>query len=133
MDASRPLSLKSCCRESTTVDFDAYLQHSYLQYYNLRAGNVMNQFDTHEVFNQAPPFENVNLLRCDPALREGLAREGAAWALDRLDALGAQLGRAEVLDLARLANTHGPRLVSFDRAGRRVDEVEFHPAWHELM
>jgi putative acyl-CoA dehydrogenase len=93
----------------------------------------MNQFDTHEVFNQAPAFENVNLLRCDPALREGLAREGAAWALDRLDGLGAQLGRAEVLDLARLANTHGPRLVSFDRAGRRVDEVEFHPAWHELM
>jgi len=93
----------------------------------------MNQFDTHEVFNQAPPFENVNLLRCDPALREGLAREGAAWALDRLDELGAQLGRAEVLDLARLANAHGPRLVGFDRAGRRVDEVEFHPAWHELM
>jgi putative acyl-CoA dehydrogenase len=93
----------------------------------------MNQFDTHEVFNQAPPFENVNLLRCDPALREGLAREGAAWALERLDALGAQLGRAEVLDLARLANTHGPRLVGFDRSGRRVDEVEFHPAWHELM
>ena len=93
----------------------------------------MNQFDTHEVFNQAPPFENVNLLRCDPALQEGLAREGAAWALDRLDGLGAQLGRAEVLDLARLANAHGPRLVSFDRAGRRVDEVEFHPAWHELM
>jgi putative acyl-CoA dehydrogenase len=93
----------------------------------------MNQFDTHEVFNQAPPFENVNLLRCDPALREGLAREGAAWALDRLDTLGAHLGRAEVLDLARLANAHGPRLVSFDRSGRRVDEVEFHPAWHELM
>jgi len=93
----------------------------------------MNQFDTHEVFNQAPPFENVNLLGCDPALREGLAREGAAWALGRLEELGAQLGRAEVLDLARLANAHGPRLVSFDRSGRRVDEVEFHPAWHELM
>ena len=93
----------------------------------------MNQFDTHEVFNQAPPFENVNLLACDPALREGLAREGAGWALERLDALGAQLGRAEVFELARLANVHGPRLVSFDRSGQRIDEVEFHPAWHELM
>ena len=93
----------------------------------------MNQFDTHEVFNQAPPFGDVNLLRCDPALREGLAREGAAWAGDQLDALGERLGRFEVLDLARLANVNGPRLVAFDRSGRRVDEIEFHPAWHALM
>ncbi|THC46645.1 isovaleryl-CoA dehydrogenase [Massilia sp. Mn16-1_5] len=93
----------------------------------------MNPFDTHDVFNQAPPFGGVNLLRCDPALREGLEREGAGWARERLDALGARLGRADVLDLARLANSNGPRLVSFDRSGRRVDEVEFHPAWHELM
>ncbi len=93
----------------------------------------MNSFDTHEVFNQAPPFGDVNLLRCDPALREAVAREGAGWAADELDALGARLGRAEVLDLARLANANGPRLVNFDRSGRRIDEVEFHPAWHELM
>ena len=93
----------------------------------------MNSFDTHEVFNQAPPFGDVNLLRCDPALREAVAREGAGWAADELDALGARLGRAEVLDLARVANANGPRLVNFDRSGRRIDEVEFHPAWHELM
>ena len=93
----------------------------------------IDKFSTHDVFNQAPPFGDVNLLRCDPALREGLVREGADWALERLDALGERLGRAEVLDLARLANSNGPRLVSFDRSGRRVDEVEFHPAWHELM
>jgi putative acyl-CoA dehydrogenase len=93
----------------------------------------MNQFDTHEVFNQAPPFADVNLYQCDPALQEALAREGGAWAAATLDALGAQLGRAETLDLGRLANVHPPRLQSFDRAGRRIDEVEFHPAWHELM
>ena len=93
----------------------------------------MNSFDTHEVFNQAPPFGDVNLLRCDPALREAVAREGAGWAAEELDALGARLGRAEVLDLARVANANGPRLVNFDRSGRRNDEVEFHPAWHELM
>lgn len=93
----------------------------------------MNSFDTHEVFNQAPPFGDVNLLRCDPALREAVAREGAGWAAEELDALGARLGRAEVLDLARVANANGPRLVNFDRSGRRIDEVEFHPAWHELM
>jgi putative acyl-CoA dehydrogenase len=93
----------------------------------------MNRFDTHEVFNQAAPFGDVNLFRCDPALREGLEREGAGWAAGMLDALGARLGSFDVLELARLANEFAPRLVNFDRAGRRIDEVEFHPAWHQLM
>src|SRR5450830_1046731 len=93
----------------------------------------MNPFDTHEVHNQVPPFGDVNLFASDPALREALLREGGGDALDDLHALGQRLGRAEVLDLARLANAHGPVLHNFDRAGRRIDEVEFHPAWHALM
>src|SRR5437764_10229287 len=93
----------------------------------------MNRFDTHEVFNQAAPFSDVNLFRCDPALREGLEREGGAWASESLDRLGARLGSAAVLDLGRLANEFPPRLVNFDRSGNRIDELEFHPAWHELM
>jgi putative acyl-CoA dehydrogenase len=93
----------------------------------------MNRFETHEVFNQAPPFGDVNLFGCDPALREGVEREGAGWAAGALEALGARLGSVEVLDLARLANEFAPRLVNFDRAGHRVDEIEFHPAWHQLM
>jgi putative acyl-CoA dehydrogenase len=93
----------------------------------------MNRFETHEVFNQAPPFGDVNLFGCDPALREGVEREGAGWAAGALESLGARLGSVEVLDLARLANEFAPRLVNFDRAGHRVDEIEFHPAWHQLM
>jgi len=93
----------------------------------------MNRFDTHEVLNQAPPFADVNLLRCDPALREALEREGAAWAAGWLDGLGQQLSSAQVLELARVANENPPRLVNFDRNGRRIDELEFHPAWHALM
>ncbi|MFZ4874454.1 isovaleryl-CoA dehydrogenase [Janthinobacterium sp. Mn2066] len=93
----------------------------------------MNAYDTHEVFNQATPFENVNLFSCDPALVEAVEREGGGAALPELAALGAQLGRAETLALARLANIHTPQLQQFDRAGRRIDEVLFHPAWHELM
>jgi putative acyl-CoA dehydrogenase len=93
----------------------------------------MNQFDTHEVFNQAPPFADVNLFDCDPALREALAREGAAWAEPSLRALGDTLGRADILDLGRQANANPPKLVNFDRNGRRIDEVEFHPSWHRLM
>ncbi|MYM96639.1 isovaleryl-CoA dehydrogenase [Duganella vulcania] len=93
----------------------------------------MNPFDTHEVNNTVAPFENINLYAADPALQEALLREGGAAAAESLHALGAQLGRAEVLDLARLANQHSPKLHNFDRAGKRVDEVEFHPAWHSLM
>ncbi len=95
----------------------------------------MQQFDTHQVFNQAAPFENVNLFACDLALQEALLREGGGDgdALPALQALGEQLGRAEILDLGRQANANSPRLHNFDRSGRRVDEVEFHPSWHALM
>ncbi len=93
----------------------------------------MNSFETHEVFNQATPFENSNLYACDAALGEGVLREGAGWAAPALDALGARLGDAELLDLGRQANQNPPRLHSVDRAGRRIDEIEFHPAWHRLM
>jgi putative acyl-CoA dehydrogenase len=93
----------------------------------------MNQFDTHDVFNQAPPFSSVNLFGCDLALQEALEREGAGWAAPSLRDLGAILGDAAILDLGRQANANPPRLVNFDRSGRRIDELEFHPAWHELM
>src|SRR5471032_206458 len=93
----------------------------------------MNPFDTHEVRNTVAPFENINLYAADPALQEALLREGGAESAESLHALGARLGRAEVLDLARLANLHSPKLHNFDRSGQRVDEVEFHPAWHSLM
>ena len=93
----------------------------------------MNEFDTHEVFNQAAPFADVNLFACDAALQEALVREGAGSAAPSLNALGIALGRAETLDLGRQANANPPRLVNFDRGGRRIDEVEFHPSWHQLM
>jgi putative acyl-CoA dehydrogenase len=93
----------------------------------------MNPFDTHEVRNTVAPFENINLYAADPALQEALRREGGGAEAESLYALGAQLGRAEVLDLARLANQHSPKLHNFDRSGNRIDEVEFHPAWHSLM
>jgi putative acyl-CoA dehydrogenase len=83
----------------------------------------MNQFDTHEVFNQAPPFGDVNLFACDPALQEALAREGAAWA--HADALGAQAGPAEVLDLGAPGQCQRAALVSLrpQRAPHRRSRV----------
>lgn len=88
---------------------------------------------THEVFNQSTPFVERNLYACDPALQEAVARFGAKWADAELHALGARVGSTEVQEWARLANAYPPQLKSFDRTGRRIDEVEFHPAWHELM
>ncbi len=88
---------------------------------------------THEITNQPPPRGDVNFFAEDHALREAVAREGAAWADDGLARLGAAWGRAEARELGRLANIHPPVLHTHDRWGRRRDEVEFHPAWHALL
>lgn len=87
----------------------------------------------HEVFNQATPFANVNLYALDTPLREAVERAGAEWIEPKALELGEHCGKPEVLDLGRLANTHLPQLKTHDRYGNRIDEVEFHPAWHELM
>ena len=93
----------------------------------------MHSFDTHAVVNQVAPFENVNLFACDIALQEAVQREGGGRAQASLMKLGARLGLAGSHELARLANVHAPQLHNFDRCGKRIDEVEFHPAWHALM
>ncbi len=93
----------------------------------------MGAFDTHDVTNQAPPFEDVNLYASDVALRAGVAARGAGWAEERLDAFGAVAGSAEFRELGRLANRFSPELRTHDRYGNRVDEAEFHPAWHQVM
>ncbi len=88
---------------------------------------------THEVFNQATPLENYNVVGEDAALVEGVRREGAGWAEDRILALGEIAGRARTLRLGVEANENEPVLRTHDRYGHRIDEVDFHPAWHELM
>ena len=67
------------------------------------------------------------------ALREGVDREGGGWARDRLAAFGRIAGAAETFEKADLANRHVPELKSFDRYGMRIDQVAFHPAYHDLM
>ena len=86
-----------------------------------------------EAFNQSPPFADVNLFASDRALGEAVTREGASWARTGLEAFGALTGSARALELGRLANACPPRLESFDAQGRRIDEVEFHPAYHQVM
>lgn len=87
---------------------------------------------THEVTNQPSPLAPYNVFATDRVLREGIEREGARWAHERLDGFGALVGDGPQLWGVQ-ANTFPPVLRTHDRAGYRVDEVEFHPAWHELM
>jgi len=87
----------------------------------------------HDLFNQPPPLVDYDLFATDPVLPDAVAAEGAAWALVELSTFGRVLGRRETLELGALANRNPPILHAFDRYGGRRDEVEFHPAWHQLM
>ncbi|WP_030914641.1 isovaleryl-CoA dehydrogenase [Streptosporangium amethystogenes] len=87
---------------------------------------------THDVFNQADPLTRHDV-SADAALMAGVDREGAGWATGELRRLGLLAGSEQAQEWGRLANEHPPVLRTHDRYGRRIDEVEFHPAWHELM
>jgi putative acyl-CoA dehydrogenase len=87
---------------------------------------------THDVFNQSPALVGYDVAD-DPAMLTALRREGGGWAEEAVHELGRLAGSAQVQDLGRQANENPPVLHTHDRFGNRIDEVEFHPAWHELM
>ena len=87
---------------------------------------------THEVLNQVPPLVDYDVYATDVALTEAVRREQAGWAEERLRTVGKVAG-GEALAWGIQANRHPPELRAFDRFGHRVDEVEFHPAWHQLL
>ena len=90
-------------------------------------------FSTHEVTNQAPPLSGHDAFGTDAALVEGTARAGAREHLDDVHELGRLAGSPEFQEHGRLANEHPPTLHTHDRYGHRVDVVEYHPSYHELM
>jgi putative acyl-CoA dehydrogenase len=87
---------------------------------------------THEVRNQVPPLEGRNVFEDNLPLVEALEREGAGWARERASEVGARWG-GEPVRWGFEANENPPKLHTHDRYGNRIDEVEFHPAWHHLM
>ena len=95
--------------------------------------SVEGRSDTHVVVNQAPPLEGYDVFSADPALCEGLVREGAGWARPELERLGVLAGSAPSQELGRQANENPPVLHTHDRYGHRIDVVEYHPAYHQLM
>lgn len=88
---------------------------------------------THEVFNQPPALENYNLFTSDSVLRDAVVQEGATWAVDDLTRFGALLGLPETQRLGFEANDYPPVLRTHDRFGHRIDEVDYHPSYYELM
>ena len=88
---------------------------------------------THEVLNQSPPFEDVDLFGLDRPLAEAVAANGGAAAEQELSEFGQHWGAAAMAARGRLANENTPKLRTFDARGNRRDEIEFHPAYHELM
>src|SRR2546423_2917193 len=94
--------------------------------------SVADKFRTHDVENQAPPLAPYDAYMTDVALREALHREGGGWAEESVAAYGPIAG-GELMALGVLANENRPKLRTFDRYGNRIDEVEFHPAYHRIM
>src|SRR3954469_11664862 len=88
---------------------------------------------THEVLNQAPPLQDHDPFALDLVLQETLRREGAAWAEEEGREFARRSGSRETIAWGFQANENPPRLRTHDRFGNRIDEVEFPPAWHELM
>jgi putative acyl-CoA dehydrogenase len=91
------------------------------------------RFDTDEVFNQSPLYENIDLFGSDQPLQEAVAVNGGRGENAALAAFGRQWGTAETFSLARRANENPPKLYTYDPKGFRRDVVEFHPAYHDLM
>jgi putative acyl-CoA dehydrogenase len=88
--------------------------------------------ETHEVLNQVPPLDGANLYRLDLPLQEWVRRYKGGWAETRLDAYG-ELAGGPLMAAGFLANENKPVFKSHDRYGHRIDLVEFHPAYHQLM
>jgi putative acyl-CoA dehydrogenase len=96
-------------------------------------GPLGSDAETHEVFNVARELSDFNPYLQDRALQEAVVREGAAWAHDALSAFGQLTGSAAYQALGVQANRCAPELETHDRFGHRIDQVNFHPAYHALM
>ncbi len=93
----------------------------------------MAKFDFNESQNQPPALQDTNLYASDSALVSAVEKNGGAWNAANAHHFGELLGRGATLELGNLANKNLPTLLTHDRFGNRLDQVEFHPAYHELM
>jgi putative acyl-CoA dehydrogenase len=88
---------------------------------------------THEVTNMPPHIGDQDLWASDKPLREWVAGQGANWAVQKLQKFGSKIGAADVFHKADQANKFTPELKTYDRYGMRINQVDYHPAYHDLM
>ena len=93
----------------------------------------IGELPTHAVTNMPPHLGDQDLWAEDAALQDWVGRFGGGWAKGHLAEAGRDAGRAKTFELAEAANRFPPELKSFDRYGMRINQVAFHPAYHELM
>ncbi len=91
------------------------------------------QWTTHDVTNQVPDLHDYNLYATDLVLVAGIQGEQTLWHATDLLRYGTELGTQQILHLGQLANQHAPELQTHDRCGNRIDVVNFHPSWHQLL
>jgi putative acyl-CoA dehydrogenase len=89
--------------------------------------------NTADSSNQPPPLVGYNAWSADRTLTETVEREGGGWVSARADKIGELVGSERMQLLAAQANRFIPELKTHDRFGDRIDAVEYHPAYHELM
>jgi putative acyl-CoA dehydrogenase len=90
-------------------------------------------FDSDEKANQSPPYVDVDLYASDLPLQQAVAANGGLADFAALSAFGRRWGTGDMFDLGRRANENPPKLREFDAKGFRLDQVEFHPAYHQFM
>jgi putative acyl-CoA dehydrogenase len=88
--------------------------------------------ETHTVFNQPAPLENYNAYLSDTALQYWVKRFAGEWHQAALTRYGARVG-GDLIEAGFAANKYKPEFSSHNRFGQRIDQVDFHPAYHELM
>ena len=99
----------------------------------MKPRDPISRLPTHDVTNMPPHMGDQNLWSDDRALRDWAALQGAGDHVDHLAGVGRLAGMDETFEKANQANRYGPELRAFDRYGMRINAVEFHPAYHDLM
>ncbi|MGX5201409.1 acyl-CoA dehydrogenase family protein [Aliikangiella sp. IMCC44632] len=99
---------------------------------NNRFSHTNPAIETHQVFNQPTALENYNAYTSDQVLNHYIEKFGGAWGQERLSDYGHQVGN-QLLTAGFSANQFKPEFETHDRFGHRIDQVNFHPAYHQLM
>ncbi|MBS9716452.1 acyl-CoA dehydrogenase family protein [Pseudohalocynthiibacter aestuariivivens] len=99
----------------------------------MKPRDPISRLPTHDVTNMPPHMRDQGLWVDDTALRDWFDVQGGGSHEKHMARVGSLCGADEIFEKANQANRFGPELRAFDRYGMRINQVEFHPAYHDLM